>query len=173
MSTEFTNRQWRLPNNENKDKQSNYSMDFDIADYIDITATDAFNFDTNNFSVSFWINKDGNSGSYQPLVDLGGYSQSPYNQGTNIYSNTSNQIHIYNRGSSPSNWLTSITTTTGWNHIVVVRNGHNLTVYINNTSSQVNQNFTGVSSINFGGSLLSRIAGTNSWSGKTRRSIHL
>ena len=29
MSTQFTNRQWRLPNNENKDKQSNYSMDFD------------------------------------------------------------------------------------------------------------------------------------------------
>jgi hypothetical protein len=28
MSTQFTNRQWRLPNNENKDKQSNYSMSF-------------------------------------------------------------------------------------------------------------------------------------------------
>ena len=31
MSTQFTNRQWRLPNNENKDKQSNYSVDFDSA----------------------------------------------------------------------------------------------------------------------------------------------
>jgi len=40
MSTQFTNRQWRLPNNENKDKQSNYSMDkFDQNDYISTPLT--------------------------------------------------------------------------------------------------------------------------------------
>jgi hypothetical protein len=34
--SKYYNRQWRLPNNENKDKQSNYSMDFDGASYIDL-----------------------------------------------------------------------------------------------------------------------------------------
>jgi hypothetical protein len=51
MSTQFTNRQWRLPNNENKDKQSNYSMDFDGSGYISVTPIVL-----TDFSVSFWIN---------------------------------------------------------------------------------------------------------------------
>jgi len=141
-------------------------MDFGVGEYTDITASNTFDFNTDNFSISFWMNKGSASGSYQPLVDFGGYSQSPYNQGTNIYSNNSNQIHIYNRGSNPSNWLTSITTSSGWNQVVIIRDGNNLTVYINNSTEQVNQTFTGVSSINFGGTATSRIGGANSWSGK-------
>ena len=43
MSTEFINDQWRLPNNENKDKQSNYSMDFDGSQYIDLDNLDFLN----------------------------------------------------------------------------------------------------------------------------------
>ena len=166
MSTQFINRQWRLPNNENKDKQSNYSMDFDIANYIDITATDTFDFNTNDFSVSFWMKKDGATGSFQPLVDFGGYAQSPYiNQGTAIYSKNGHELHIYNRGGG--NWVTTIKTqSSGWNHVCIVRSGDNLTAYINNSTEQVNQNFTGVSSENFGGILTSRIGGTNFWSGK-------
>ena len=51
MSTQFTNRQWRLPNNENKDKQSNYSLSFDgSSDYIDVT-NGGFDF-SGNFTVS-------------------------------------------------------------------------------------------------------------------------
>jgi hypothetical protein len=52
MSTQFTNRQWRLPNNENKDKQSNYSMDYDgavgtgitIGNFNDLGVSDTFSF---------------------------------------------------------------------------------------------------------------------------------
>ena len=53
MSTQFTNRQWRLPNNENKDKQSNYSMDFDGSQYVDCGET--VQQPTTNFSVSCWV----------------------------------------------------------------------------------------------------------------------
>ena len=35
----YYNDQWRLPNNENKDKQSNYSMSFDGSQYIDANFT--------------------------------------------------------------------------------------------------------------------------------------
>ena len=168
MSTKYIASNWRLPNKAGVDSylNDNYGLFFDIGQYIDIAASTVFDFNTNNFSVSCWVKKGASSsGNYQPIFDFGGYSQSPYNQGTNIYSNNSNQIHIYNRGSSPSNWLTSITTSTGWNNIVVVRNGDNLTVYINNSTEQVNQTFTGVSSINFGGTAISRIGGSNSWQG--------
>ena len=59
MSTQFTNRQWRLPNNENKDKQSNYSMDFDGSSFIDLGDDDIFSFGDGSsdspFSISAWI----------------------------------------------------------------------------------------------------------------------
>ena len=55
----YYNRQWRLPNNENKDKQSNYSMDFDgSSQHIDLGDDDAFSFGNGTtdsaFSVSAW-----------------------------------------------------------------------------------------------------------------------
>ena len=51
MSTEFINDQWRLVNQENKSKQSNYSMDFDNDAIV-------FNQTTYSgaFSMSFWVN---------------------------------------------------------------------------------------------------------------------
>ena len=53
MSTQFTNRQWRLPNNENKDKQSNYSMDFDgSSQYIELNSSVLL---PNQHTVSTWI----------------------------------------------------------------------------------------------------------------------
>ena len=139
MSAKYKSPSFLLPNELNTstnpslsaDRASMYSIDFPLTNYIDLGATNNFDFNTSNFSVSLWMKEDCASGSYQPLIDFGGYAQSPYNQGTAIYTNDANKIHIYNRGSSPSNWLTSITTTTGWNHIVVVRSGDNLTVYIN------------------------------------------
>ncbi len=48
--------QWLIPNNENKDKFSNYSLDFDgIDDYITIANNTELNF-SSAYSVSFWIN---------------------------------------------------------------------------------------------------------------------
>jgi len=55
MSTQFTNRQWRLPNNENKSKQSNYSMSFDGSNYIDFGNVSSLQ-NTNILSISMWFN---------------------------------------------------------------------------------------------------------------------
>ena len=67
MSTQFTNRQWRLPNNENKDKQSNYSMDFDGSSYVD-AGNDSSLTPTNGISISLWV-KTNDSGNYIGLID--------------------------------------------------------------------------------------------------------
>ncbi len=61
MSTQFTNRQWRLPNNENKSKQSNYSMDFDGSGYITCNQISQLN-STTAFSISVWCKLDNVSG---------------------------------------------------------------------------------------------------------------
>jgi len=63
MSTQFTNRQWRLPNNENKDKQSNYSIDFDGTQSVDV-GTVTIN---NSGSFSIWF-KISNIAFYQNIL---------------------------------------------------------------------------------------------------------
>ena len=61
MSTQFTNRQWRLPNNENKDKQSNYSMDFDGSSYIDCGNDSTLQI-TGDLTISMWFKTTSTSG---------------------------------------------------------------------------------------------------------------
>ncbi len=64
MSTEFINDQWRLPNNENKDKQSNYSMKspgtnsrINISTPANVGVTSSF---------SFWLKRTNNTVATQP-----------------------------------------------------------------------------------------------------------
>lgn len=59
MSTEFFNDQWRIPSNENQNKVSNYSMEFDSAssDYIDLgTSFNSMLELGDSFSISMWVN---------------------------------------------------------------------------------------------------------------------
>lgn len=56
MSTEFFNDQWRIPSNENQNKVSNYSMDFDgTSDFIDCGSASYLN-GLSQFSISCWFN---------------------------------------------------------------------------------------------------------------------
>jgi len=58
MSTEFFNDQWRIPSNENQNKISNYSMDFDgTSDKIEFGNVNSFE-RTDSFSLSCWVNLD-------------------------------------------------------------------------------------------------------------------
>ena len=63
MSTEFFNDQWRIPSNENQNKVSNYSMDFDgSSDFINCGDSDKFSFGDGTtdspFSLSGWVKPD-------------------------------------------------------------------------------------------------------------------
>ena len=57
MSTEFFNDQWRIPSNENQNKVSNYSMQFDGNNYVDCgtSLNSSLNGFSNSFSVSLWV----------------------------------------------------------------------------------------------------------------------
>ena len=137
----YYNRQWRLPNNENKDKQSNYSMDFDSAssDYIDL-GNDVF-FDTNNsFTFSAWINLDSYTTNYPYIVNL----KTNVTDGFAIFLSNTGSYTGLNIGSTDSNITTGKTTgdisstfLTSWNHIAVIYNGSgantlsNYSIYVN------------------------------------------
>ena len=116
MSTQFTNRQWRLPNEENKSKVSNYSMDFDgSSQYIDI---DSSSFGSDSFSISLWFKQDTGT-SFQGLFAGSGYSGGT---GFIIYTHQ-NTIKIYTAVSgSTTNILTSPTFSFDtWYHVTLKR----------------------------------------------------
>ena len=71
MSTQFTNRQWRLPNNENKDKQSNYSMDFDGSSSEEISLGTISQISSgSDFTISLWF-KTQHASSYNTIFASG------------------------------------------------------------------------------------------------------
>ena len=143
MSTQFTNRQWRLPNNENKDKQSNYSMDFDgSSQYIDLGESVLHTSSATVFTLSAWIKPK--AGMSLGIIAADAPAASPTNGGFWIgYDNR-------NTATRPANGISyNIKTSTGsqsgksndnaitlnaWNHVVLVLDGQ-ATLYINGVSS--------------------------------------
>ena len=129
MSTQFTNRQWRLPNNENKDKQSNYSMDFDGSQYIDTNLNTG---SYSSFSVSAWIKAD--------TLSSGKVVAAQTRKGN--WSNSSWLLYIEAPGGVPymtfymppdvSTWAgkNTVLSTNQWYHIVATWDGATSKVYI-------------------------------------------
>ena len=147
----YYNRQWRLPNNENKDKQSNYSMDFDgSSQYIDLGNISSLNFErTDAFSISAWVKRVG-SGTTQFIFSKATNS-SPYT-GYSIYINPSNQIASNINILYSSNHLSvngNSTLNTSWNHVCVTYDGSSnasgIKLYVN--GSEETTSSTGQASI--------------------------
>ena len=121
MSTEFINDQWRLPNEENKSKVSNYSMDFDTSSTHIEFATIQLN---TTKSVSFWVNWNttitgvmlgGGSGNYYPQIHQ-----------------TSGVTRFYVRDTGGVDYYTynSLLNTNQWYHVCITGNGTTAKVYL-------------------------------------------
>ena len=112
----YYNRQWRLPNEENKSKVSNYSMEFNgSSQYIDI---DSSSFGSDSFSISLWFKQDTGTG-FQGL-----FAGSGYDGGTGLIIYTYlNTVKIYTAVSgSTTNILTSTTFSFDtWYHVILKR----------------------------------------------------
>lgn len=118
MSTQFTNRQWRLPNNENKDKQSNYSMDFDGGSETIALNTSTISF-ADSFSISMWINPSSLSG-FQMLFGGSGYSRGN-GIAHYIYDDTV-RTYVSVSGSTTQIFQSSALLNIGsWTHIIIQR----------------------------------------------------
>ena len=127
MSTEFINDQWRIPSNENQNKVSNYSMDFDSAssDYIDIGTIDSLNAQQ-NFSISLWFKEN--------VRKVNGYVfSSGTGNSNNISINASNGILKINVGGVNGVNITSYSSNV-WYHVVLTVENTTAKVYLNNGS---------------------------------------
>ena len=130
MSTQFTNRQWRLPNNENKDKQSNYSMDFDGTSGVYIIAGDNSSLGEGytGYTISAWAKTPSSWESDYNAILTKKYS---FYFGLN-----QNHYLILNPGSGTSFRGYEVTSTTvlnldTWYHFLVTADGTNVKLYIN------------------------------------------
>jgi len=141
MSTEFYNRNFRMPKSSNSSKLSNYSMSFDgSSERITVPYSDIFN--QSVYSFSLWINNSSNSG----VSDDGIITADTSNRGFAILQD--NQTLKFNPNIlgatgqiDTSNFFNTIDT---WIHCVITFDGTNLIVYKNgisvNTSTTGNRN---------------------------------
>ena len=114
----YYNRQWRLPNNENKDKQSNYSLSFDGSSYIDFG--NSLNFVTSNYSLSFWIKTT--STTNLVICEKGA------NDEIAIQTLTAGNIRWAGTNGSDTSGVN--VSDNNWHHLVFVANGSSSFIYI-------------------------------------------
>ena len=121
----YYNDQWRLPNNENKDKQSNYSIDkFDLNDYISTPLT-IDEFSSATMSIWFKTSLSQNDKYFLTFPEASGANGFDLNFVTS-------GIKSYLQCHSGSNSLTSSFTYNdgNWHHVIVSYSGTNHKMYI-------------------------------------------
>ena len=135
----FKSTQWLLPNNENKDKFSNYSMSFDGADdYYDVGNRPYID-STSPFSVSCWVKVDDFSPNrYPTLIQLRSDTQYSWMMALSDHASYLGVWMGSVNGWSRIKTSTPASTFIGnWVHIVATYNGSgpttqgNFTVYVN------------------------------------------
>lgn len=127
----YYNRQWRLPNawngtESNVNKQSNYSLDF-TSPLAKISFSPSINLGTTN-TISMWVNF--NSGYSGTLLGETSYSSQSF-----IFAYSSFLLYI---GSTLKVFgsVASALTSGSWHHLVIVRTGDSVEIYVDNTSIQ-------------------------------------
>lgn len=128
MSTEFYNRNWRMPNSfngseDNNSKFSNYSMSFDgSSEYIDLTQHDLGTTNT----ISLWLNISSITAAQTVL----GEPSNAFKQSIIIASNI---IYIKDVSNHYKSWDLSTSSEfslNNWHHFGIVRSGSTITFYI-------------------------------------------
>jgi len=129
MGTVFRNPHWLVPDNANKTRKANYSLNFDSGsnDYIEISNNILSGL--SNFSISVWYNTNTLSGD---RAVLGAWS-SGVTQMLLYWDDPDGWRFLMNNGTTSYSviWGTSTTINT-WNHIVVTYDGSTISFYHNN-----------------------------------------
>ena len=118
MSTEFYNRNWRMPKSSNSSKVSNYSMEFDGGtEYVEISNISSIS-NVTEFSISAWINSDSVAGSDKEIFTTANSTSEAivlnlFNGDIIASVGTTSQFNRYNSAVSVGQWY----------HLTMVFNG--------------------------------------------------
>ena len=123
MSTEFFNDQWRIPSDENQNKISNYSMEFDgTNDFVTISNPTEL---TDDFTIAAWIYPTRVNDSYEMIYTQGTTFSSvpPY------FAVKDTRLHVYLTGTYETglNFITA----DEWQHVALTRTSGVLNLYRN------------------------------------------
>ncbi|MDA8556630.1 LamG domain-containing protein [bacterium] len=144
MSTEFFNDQWRIPSNENQNKVSNYSMNFDgSSTKVDLGSTIG-NIGVSSTTISFWLNIPTTT-SHQTVLSNRG---SGGGWAIDMFDNAGQYTISFFNASSSTSIRCGFSDFNTWAHIVFVRDGiANNKIYINGVSQTLtsnNENLTNI-----------------------------
>jgi len=154
MSTEFFNDQWRIPSNENQNKVSNYSMDFDGTNYVQIGPPPNNTFlqpseaelNATGYSVSAWIKIDSSFASTGGIFANDGIPQTGIAYGLEFYISGSSRKPVIRKGDGTGRFSADVRAATSaetvplnaWTHVAfVLPSATNTTwqIYINGVAS--------------------------------------
>jgi len=156
MGTNYIAPTWRMPENTNKDKLSNYSIDFDGADYIDCGDSDDFSFGNGSsdspFTVSTWVYAEGSSTFpfFDKYPDAGTWSLREYR--IEIFGTDKVVLIIYDGSETARHeiYSNSLITRDQWQHVVITYDGRGgadagdgVKIYINGSESTTTINSYG------------------------------
>ncbi len=136
MSTEFYNRNWRMPNSwngstDNNNKVSNYSMSFDgSSEYIDCGNDSSLSFGTGNFSISCWFKTTQNVLGAADLVINGAFGGGAKNYALLLNNSEKLLFAIDDGNDNPFVISTSSVADGNWHHVVGVRDSVNINLYL-------------------------------------------
>jgi len=152
MSTEFFNDQWRIPSNENQNKVSNYSCEFDGTN-TKIEFGDVNGFDrTDAFSGSCWVNLTGSDNEFILSKQDGSTFK-----GYMLYVNVDRYLILYIASSSTNRILIRTNSTVAnntWQHLVFTYDGSSTSAGVKLYFNGVNQSLTNLGNTSITGSLL-------------------
>ena len=131
MGTNYIAPIWRMPRNANKDKLSNYSIDFNgSGDYIDCGSPSLFD-DLTSFSFSCWFNSDAKGNDDGILGKwLSGTDRS---FALNLETSGNIRFVVFNSGGTAAQSYinTSDWSTGNWYNVAGTYDGSNIKVYLN------------------------------------------
>ena len=132
--------QWLLPNNENKDKVSNYSLSFDgMGDYVSLNSSIDLGI---NSTISLWVNFDA---AYNGIL-LGEDSYSSdyflYPFSTGFYVRIASVFKLYTN-------VHTYLTAGSWHHLAVVRSGDSVEIFVDGFSRETQTGFGAAISTKF------------------------
>ena len=145
MSTEFYNRNWRMPENTNKDKLSNYSLDFGsgTSQSVIVSSNNAFNFGTGDFTLSAWIKVDSFTSNYFPYILDFRTSSTANERAVAFYLNDNGILQVWLEGSLKIGSSGTALAANTWYNIILKRESGTLSTHINGGSADQTASYTG------------------------------
>ena len=134
MSTEFYNTQWQMPNEANKSKQTNYSLNFGGSQYISSSPTLS---GLTEITVSCWAKFENiNNNDFQYVLNAYNTNQSnAYRLGIAMiksnFATTSDRYKLYTIDGPNLNISSFVVTQDVWYNIVVTHSGGERKLYVN------------------------------------------